>query len=137
MQLSSDLQSFALASLFALKLAALFVSFVERKLSCKSVVLNDLLLLLEFLLLKFLCSPFKLSSVLRADELLSLTEVPVLLKCLFELILHLKQARACLLKFDLVVTCDRLTALPFLHAHIQLSQPLRIQLLIFLPFLRR
>ena len=90
MQLSSDLQSFALASLFALKLAALFVSFVERKLSCKSVVLNDLLLLLEFLLLKFLCSLFKLSTVLRTNELLSLTEVPILLKCLFKLILHLK-----------------------------------------------
>ena len=54
MQLSSDLQSLALASFFALKLATLFVSFVERKLSCKSVVINDLLLLLEFALLNFL-----------------------------------------------------------------------------------
>jgi hypothetical protein len=54
MQLSSDLQSLVLASFVALKLATLFVSFVERELSHKSVVLNDLLLLLESSLLNFL-----------------------------------------------------------------------------------
>jgi hypothetical protein len=95
------------------------------------------LLFLKFSLLNILGQLLELGSVVVVDELLSLNEVAVLLKCFFEIILQLDGARACLLKFGLVVTCRRISGLPFLHTDIQLSQPLRIQLLIFQPFLRR